>query len=72
MGIVSVCGLTFPLLTVYIYGIIPVPMAVLAAGYAAYNLRGLVLDGAGRIDYAGHLGGAAYGLVTFFVFKRRR
>ncbi|KAF2851126.1 hypothetical protein T440DRAFT_467871 [Plenodomus tracheiphilus IPT5] len=68
-GISSVAACLAPTAKVRLYGIVPVPLWGLVAGYAAYD--GFYLnDSNSRIGHAGHLGGLGFGLVYYF-FKLR-
>lgn len=59
----------FPARTILLYGIIPMPAALLGALWLFQDISG-TLEGRGHIAHAGHLGGAATGLVAFLLFKR--
>jgi membrane associated rhomboid family serine protease len=69
MGISTVAACLAPHAKVAIYGIIPMPLWALVAGYAVYD--GYYLNSADtRIGHAGHLGGLAFGLVYYFARLR--
>lgn len=69
MGISSVAACLMPSAKVHLYGIIPVPMWALVAGYAAYD--GYYLnDETSKVGHAGHLGGSAFGIVYYFTRLR--
>ena len=69
MGISSVAACLAPQARVAIWGIIPMPLWALVAGYAVYD--GYYLNSAdSRIGHAGHLGGLAFGLVYYYARLR--
>lgn len=69
MGISSVAACLAPQARVAIWGIIPMPLWALVAGYAVYD--GYYLNSADtRISHAGHLGGLAFGL-AYYVARLR-
>lgn len=60
-----------PLGRVYLFGVLPLPMALLGAAYIgvdAYNLY----EGNPGIGNAAHLGGAFFGSLMFLVFRNTR
>lgn len=61
--------LLFPARTVLLYGILPMPAALLGALWLYQDVSG-TLGGHSHIAHAGHLGGAATGLAFFLAFKR--
>ena len=69
MGVGTVAAFLYPRVTFQIYGIIPVPLWALMAGYAVYD--GFYLnDTRGRTAHAGHLGGVAFGVVYYLARLR--
>lgn len=69
MGVGTVAAFLYPTTTFQIYGIIPVPLWVLMAGYAVYD--GYYLNSSNsRIGHAGHLGGGAFGVLYYFFSLR--
>ena len=69
MGISSVAACLAPTAKVAIYGIIPVPLWALVAGYAVYD--GYYVNSTNtRIGHAGHLGGLGFGIVYYFARLR--
>ncbi|KAL1800363.1 hypothetical protein ACET3X_000705 [Alternaria dauci] len=69
MGISTVAACLAPHSQVLIYGIVPMPLWALVAGYAVYD--GYYLNSTNsRIGHAGHLGGLAFGLVYYFARLR--
>jgi membrane associated rhomboid family serine protease len=60
----------FPTQTILLYGLIPVPAALLGLLWLWNDLGG-VLDGhQSQIAHAGHLGGAFTGLAFYLAFRR--
>lgn len=60
----------FPTRTILLYGLIPLPAALLGLLWL-WNDIGGTLDGTGStIAHAGHLGGAATGLAFYLAFRR--
>ena len=71
MGVSAVAACLYPTSKVHLYGIVPVPLWGLVAGYALYD--GYYLnENRGRISHAGHLGGLAFGLVYYLARLRFR
>ncbi|KAJ4365716.1 hypothetical protein N0V83_008336 [Neocucurbitaria cava] len=69
MGICSVAACLAPTTKFQLYGIVPVPLWALVAGYAAYD--GYYLNSADtRVAHSGHLGGLAFGIM-YYVLKLR-
>ena len=69
MGISTVAACLAPRAQVAIWGIIPMPLWALVAGYAVYD--GYYLNSVDtRIAHAGHLGGLGFGLVYYFARLR--
>ncbi|KAF1843832.1 uncharacterized protein K460DRAFT_152178 [Cucurbitaria berberidis CBS 394.84] len=69
MGLCSVAACLAPTTKFHLYGIVPVPLWGLVAGYAAYD--GYYLNSADtRVGHAGHLGGLAFGLLYYFARLR--
>jgi membrane associated rhomboid family serine protease len=62
--------LLFPTRTVLLYGLIPMPAALLGALWLWHDLGGALGGGDGPVAHAGHLGGAATGLAFWLAFKR--
>ena len=76
-GSVQSIGLTnillWPTRTVLLYGIIPLPAALLGALWVLNDLGGLIDHRGGSfssIAHAGHLGGALAGLAFYAAFRR--
>lgn len=70
MGISSVAACLAPTAQVQLYGIIPLPLWALVAGYAAYD--GYYVNSSdSRIGHAGHLGGLAFGLAYYALRLRK-
>lgn len=61
--------LLFPTRTVLLYGLIPMPAALLGALWLARDVSGTV-EGGSHVAHAGHLGGAAVGLAAWALFRR--
>lgn len=69
MGISSVAACMAPTSKVLIYGIVPLPLWAMVAGYAVYD--GYYLNSADtRVGHAGHLGGLAFGMVYYLARLR--
>lgn len=69
MGVGTVAAFLYPKVTFQLYGIIPVPLWGLIAGYAIFD--GYYLnDKSSRVGHAGHLGGLAFGIVYYFARLR--
>ncbi|EMD97511.1 hypothetical protein COCHEDRAFT_40755, partial [Bipolaris maydis C5] len=69
MGVSSLAACLAPHAKVYIYGIVPVPLWGLVAGYAVYD--GYFVNSANTtIAHGGHLGGLAFGLLYYFAKLR--
>lgn len=62
----------FPRSTVHLYGIIPVPAAVLGVGFIASDVFGLSHGVNTGVGYAGHLGGALCGVLAFGLWRTGR
>ncbi len=60
----------FPRMQVYLFMILPVPAAIAGVLFVGVDVYGAYTGGSG-IANAGHLGGAAVGLVAGLVFRRR-
>ena len=70
MGISSVAACLSPTSRVHIWGIVPLPLWALVAGYAIYD--GYYLNSVdSRVGHAGHLGGLAFGMLYYFTRLRR-
>jgi membrane associated rhomboid family serine protease len=69
MGMSVVASLLDPLRKVPIYGIIPVPLWALSAGYLVYD--SFFLNKKSNVGHAGHLGGMAFGFLYYFASIRR-
>lgn len=62
--------LSFPRSVIYLYGVVPIPAALLGLGFIAIDGYGLY-KGEGAIGNAAHLGGAAFGAAAFAILRRR-
>lgn len=69
MGITSVAACLNPSARVALYGIVPVPLWGLVAGYAFFDGY-YVNDANSRVAHAGHLGGLAFG-VAYYLLRLR-
>lgn len=69
MGITSVAACLSPATKVYLYGIVPVPLWGMVAGYAFFDGY-YVNDNASRVGHAGHLGGLAFGIAYYLLRLR--
>lgn len=76
MGAVNalvVCNICmFPTSTVLIYGIVPVPAAVVGLLFVGSDFFGLMQGVGSRTGYAAHLGGALTGALAFWALKTGR
>ncbi|CAK0783329.1 hypothetical protein CVIRNUC_006528 [Coccomyxa viridis] len=65
-----------PYSKVLIYGIIPMPAWALGGLWLAYDISGAMgrepTPGRVQVGYAAHLGGAATGAITYFLYRRGR
>lgn len=61
--------LKFPRSMVYLYGVVPVPAALMGVGFVAMDGYALY-NGGSNIGNAAHLGGAAFGLLFFGLTRR--
>ncbi len=69
MGITTVAACLQPTAKVYLYGIVPVPLGLLTAGYAFYD--GYYINSENtRVAHAGHIGGIVFGLAYYFLKLR--
>lgn len=68
MGIGTVAAFLHPREKFYIYGVLPMPLWVMVAAYAAYD--GYYLsDPNATTGHAGHLGGSAFGVLYFLAMR---
>ncbi|KAF2459660.1 hypothetical protein BDY21DRAFT_270007, partial [Lineolata rhizophorae] len=65
MGVSSTVACLFPWARVYLFGIVPVPMVLLTAGYFLIDSAGMK-DPTSTTGHAAHLGGLAFGLMYYF------
>lgn len=63
--------LLYPMRTIYLYAIIPVPSILLGGLFLLRDVVGMQ-DGGSGVAHAGHLGGAAVGVLALTVKKLRR
>ncbi|KAJ4300702.1 hypothetical protein N0V90_002790 [Kalmusia sp. IMI 367209] len=69
MGVGTIAAFLYPKTTFMIYGIVPVPLWGLMAGYAFYD--GYYLNDRGsRTAHSGHLGGLAFGILYYLAKLR--
>ena len=86
-GVVALSCLAWPSATVLLWGILPVPAALLGAAFVFQDVLGAWRDmdggrhgrgggggggGGGGVAHAGHLGGAAVGALAWAALRRRR
>jgi membrane associated rhomboid family serine protease len=72
-AVVVVDVLLSPMRTLLLYGIVPMPAALLGALWLVNDVSGVVTGGgSGGVAHAGHLGGAATGLLFYAAFRRGR
>ncbi len=72
-GIILVFSLRFPREKILLFGIIPLPAIVGALAFIGLDLWGLSAQAGGGglpIGHGAHLGGAAAGIVYYFLFVR--
>jgi len=73
MALAVLFGALFPNRTLLLNFFIPVPAALAVGGYIVLDVLGVFGSGfGGNIAHAAHLGGAAYGLVYWWLWVRRR
>lgn len=69
MGVGSAAAMMYPRAQMLLYGIVPVPLGALMAGYAIYD--GYYLnDDRSNVAHGGHLGGLAFGALYYFAKLR--
>ncbi|KAK3207412.1 hypothetical protein GRF29_103g976501 [Pseudopithomyces chartarum] len=69
MGVGTIAAFLYPRVTLLVWGIIPVPLGVLMAGYAIYD--GYYLNSqTTTVAHAGHLGGTVFGILYFLAKLR--
>lgn len=65
----TVAAFLYPRVTLLIWGIVPVPLGILMAGYAIYD--GYYLSNPrSSVGHAGHLGGTVFGVVYYLAKLR--
>jgi membrane associated rhomboid family serine protease len=75
VGLVLLFALIFPRQKILIFGLIPMPAIWGALLFVGLDLWGLIAQAEGGglpIGHGAHLGGAASGIVYYFLFLRRR
>lgn len=73
MALAVLFGALFPNRTLLLFFVLPVPAAVAVALYIVLDVLGVFGGGYGtNIAHAAHLGGAAYGLLYWWLWVRRR
>ncbi|KAN0015194.1 hypothetical protein ACTFIU_001520 [Dictyostelium citrinum] len=70
-GVLMLFACLYPTMTLNIYGFIPVPAALLVAGYFAYDLYNEVYRKQTGVCHVGHLCGGLYGLGYYLANRRR-
>ena len=71
MSSTLVYALTYPRVPILIYGILPVPSYLAVGAFIGYDLYKSLRGTSGRIDSAGHLGGALGGFLYWYLRIRR-
>jgi membrane associated rhomboid family serine protease len=71
MGVGTAAACMYPKVTFLIYGIVPMPLWALMAGYMVYDGFYLNSDRNTGTAHAGHIGGAAFGALYYFLKLRR-
>ncbi|MCB0393487.1 MAG: rhomboid family intramembrane serine protease [Bdellovibrionales bacterium] len=74
-GVILFFSLAFPRERLYIFGLIPIPAILGAIAFVGFDVWGLIAQSHGGglpIGHGAHLGGAAAGLVYFFIERKRR
>ena len=61
----------FPTRTILLYGLLPMPAALLGVLWLLRDVSG-AMEGAGSVAHAGHLGGAAVGVAFWALIRRGR
>jgi len=69
MAVVFLTAMIYPREKVYVFGIIPMEMRVMAVLYAVIDLVGAMNPGSGTAHWA-HLGGAAFGVAYYYYHWR--
>jgi membrane associated rhomboid family serine protease len=64
-AILVICAMHYPRRLVYVFFMLPVPIWLFVALSVAQDLFGLLGGGHGNVGYAGHLGGAAFGMLYY-------
>ncbi len=72
MAVAVVFAALFPKAILRINFIFPVPAVLAVAGFILLDLLGILVDFDATVAHAAHLGGAAYGLLYWFVALRGR
>ncbi|KAM9960019.1 hypothetical protein ACTFIW_007252 [Dictyostelium discoideum] len=70
-GVLMLFACLYPRMTLSIYGIIPVPAALLVSAYFAYDLYNEVYRKQTGVCHVGHLCGGLYGLGYYLANRRR-
>jgi len=70
-GIATLCAILYPRVTIYIYGVVPVPMIVFAVSYTVWEIIALKKGYQKGIAHESHLGGAVFGLMYYFFIRKR-
>jgi membrane associated rhomboid family serine protease len=77
-GLMGTLAILAPFMSVYVWGLLPVPMVVLTAVYALLDVSGLFISSGSNIAHGAHLAGLLVGLVfglylrPYFGYRRQR
>eukprot|EP00462_Mataza_sp_D1_P023796 CAMPEP_0175132360 /NCGR_PEP_ID=MMETSP0087-20121206/7032_1 /TAXON_ID=136419 /ORGANISM="Unknown Unknown, Strain D1" /LENGTH=73 /DNA_ID=CAMNT_0016414707 /DNA_START=511 /DNA_END=728 /DNA_ORIENTATION=+ len=72
MAMSTVFALVLPFERLYVWGLVPVPAWLLVAGLVAWDTsQAMGTHRAGGVSHTGHLGGAVYGAMFWFLKLRR-
>jgi len=71
-AIVAFEVLLYPLRTIYLYAILPVPSILLGGLFLLRDLAGIQNGQGSGVAHAGHLGGAAVGALALATLRARR
>jgi membrane associated rhomboid family serine protease len=71
-GVIVLYALLYPNKTLYLYGILPLPMWMIGVFIVGMDALGASGKGEGGIAYSVHLAGAAFALFYYFTFLKNR
>ncbi len=74
-GVILLFSMIFPKEKIFLFGILPLPALFCALIFIGLDIWGLVSQAGGGglpIGHGAHLGGAAFGLLYYLLYIRRR